>query len=78
MKTKLTIQIIEDICKRLKVGNYAKMAAAAIGIHESTYYRWLERGQKAMKLQEIGRKIPQEEKIFCEFCDMVRQFEKGV
>ena len=75
MKTKLTPQITEEITKRLKVGCYAKMAAAAIGINESTYYRWLERGEKALKLDELGKKIPETEKIFCKFCKSVRQSE---
>ena len=75
MKTKLTPEIKEEITKRLKVGCYAKMAAAAIGICERTYYYWLERGEKALKLKEIGRKVPQEEKIFLQFLQSVRQSE---
>ncbi|MHB8276448.1 MAG: hypothetical protein ACYDIA_02185 [Candidatus Humimicrobiaceae bacterium] len=75
MKTKLTKEIIEEICKRLKVGCYAKMATAAIGIHESTYYRWLERGENALKLKMLGKKIPEDEKIFCELCESIRQSE---
>ena len=75
MKTKLTKEITEEITKRLKVGCYAKMAAAAIGVPERTYYTWLERGQKAEKMAEIGKKIPETEKIFSQFSQSVRQAE---
>ena len=75
MKTKLTPQITEEITKRLKVGCYAKMAAAAIGVPERSYYNWLERGLKAEKLAEIGKKIPETEKIFWQFWQSVRQSE---
>ena len=71
MKTKLTPQIQEEIVKRLKIGCYAKVVAEAVGIHRATYYRWLERGEKARKLKELGKKVPKEEKIYCDFCDMV-------
>ena len=73
MKTKLTPQITEEIAKRLKVGCYAKMAAAAIGVPERSFYNWLERGSKAEKLAEIGKKIPEEEKIFWQFWQSIRQ-----
>jgi len=75
MKTKLTKEITEEICKRLKVGCYAKMAAAALGICERAYYNWLERGSKAEKLSELGRKVPEEDKIYLQFMQSVRQAE---
>jgi hypothetical protein len=75
MKTKLTPQITEEITKRLRVGCYAKMAAAAIGVPERSYYNWLERGQKAEKLAETGKKIPETEKIFWQFWQSVQQAE---
>ena len=75
MKTKLTKEIISEICKRLKVGCYAKIAAAAIGVPERSYYNWLERGQKAEKLAESVKKIPETEKIFWQFWQSVQQAE---
>ena len=72
MKTKLTKEIIGEICKRLKVGCYQKTAIAALNIPERTYYSWLERGQKAEKLMEIGKKIPETEKIFLQFSQSIR------
>jgi disulfide oxidoreductase YuzD len=75
MKTKLTKEIIGEISKRLKVGCYAKIAAAAIGVPERSYYNWLERGQKAEKLAESVKKIPETEKIFWQFWQSVQQAE---
>ena len=79
MKTKLTPQIQEEIVKRLKIGCYAKTVATSVGITERTYYRWLERGIKAVKLQELGKRVPEAEHLFFQFFQSVRQFEiKGV
>ena len=73
MKTKLTPEIQAEIVKRLKIGCYAKTVVEAVGINRATYYRWLERGERSKKLAEEGKKIPKEEKIYCDFCDSVRQ-----
>ena len=73
MKTKLTKEIIEEISKRLKVCCYVKTAIASMGITERSYYHWLERGQKAEKLEELGQKIPETEEIFFQFFQSVRQ-----
>ena len=73
MKTKLTKNMIEEIIKRLKVGCYIKVAVASLGIPERTYYTWLERGQKAEKLEELGKKVPETEEIFLQFSQSVRQ-----
>ena len=78
MKTKLNPRIQEEIVKRLKIGCYAKAAVEAVGIHRATYYRWLERGIKAVKLQELGKRVPKNEKIFLQFLQSVQQAEKGV
>jgi len=37
------------IVKALRAGEYAKAAAEAQGVDESTYYRWLQRGEAALK-----------------------------
>ncbi len=75
MKTKLTESIIVEISKRLKVGCYAKMAAAALNIPERNYYYWLERGSRAEKLGDLGKKVPETEKIFLQLLQSVRQAE---
>ena len=45
-KTKLTPKVRDKIISKLKLGNYARTAAACAGISESTFYHWLERGEK--------------------------------
>jgi drug/metabolite transporter (DMT)-like permease len=35
------------ILEHLRAGDYAKVAAGRVGIDESTYYRWLQRGEAA-------------------------------
>ncbi|MGI6483913.1 MAG: hypothetical protein ACOX08_11700 [Methanobacterium sp.] len=46
-KLKLTPELEEEILNLIRAGNYAKDACLAVGIDESTYYRWLRTGEKA-------------------------------
>ncbi len=43
--TKLTPEVSEKIVRAIRAGNYPAVAAAHAGIHASTYYRWMERGE---------------------------------
>jgi transposase len=45
-KSKLTPETQDKIVKAIRAGNYAHIAAAMAGIGESTYYRWLEQGER--------------------------------
>jgi len=49
MKTKLTPELQEQIIKIIKAGNYIKTACEAVGIDESTFYKW---GKRAGKKEE--------------------------
>ena len=51
-KSKLTPEVQAEIVSSIQVGVYAKTAAAAAGINETTYYEWLQRGREA---RENGR-----------------------
>ena len=73
MKTKLTPELTENICKKLKTGIYAKVAAESEGITEKTFYNWLERGERALELAEKDIKYPESEEIFLQFLQSVRQ-----
>ena len=42
-KTKYTKELGDKIAGLVAQGNYQCVAAAAMGIHEATYYRWLNR-----------------------------------
>ena len=46
-KLKLTDDLIEKICGIIAEGNYFKTATLAVGISETTFYRWKERGERA-------------------------------
>ena len=59
----------------MKSGWYVKVAVESVGIGRRTYYDWLERGKKALELQENDKDVPESEKIYCQFCQSVRQSE---
>lgn len=46
-KTKLTPELAEKIANYISTGNYAVVVCGLVGIGESTYYSWLEKGVKA-------------------------------
>jgi transposase len=46
-KSKLIPEVQERVCKGIEAGMTQESAAINAGIGESTYYRWLERGEKA-------------------------------
>ena len=43
---KLTTQLENEIISYIKAGNYAKTVCQAVGINESTYYRWIQRAKR--------------------------------
>ena len=45
-KTKLTAGLERKIVKYVKAGNYIKTVCQAVGVEESTFYRWLQRAEK--------------------------------
>jgi len=45
-KLKLTPAMIKKIAAHVRIGNYAITACRACGIGETTYYRWLENGER--------------------------------
>src|SRR4051812_2957708 len=44
--TKLTPVVQEKIVQAIRAGNYAEISARAAGISPSSFYRWLERGER--------------------------------
>lgn len=44
--TKLTEQLQDRLVKAIRAGNYAESAARSCGISASTYYRWMQRGER--------------------------------
>lgn len=46
-KTKLTKSLIEEASKLVKAGNYNETVCQYLGIHKSTWYKWLQAGEDA-------------------------------
>lgn len=53
--TKLTPALQARILKLVREGNYPETAAASLGVGRTTYYRWMERGEKCAKGDEAYR-----------------------
>ncbi|MBT9156802.1 MAG: hypothetical protein DDT37_01792 [Firmicutes bacterium] len=45
-KTKLSLEMSESICRKIRLGCTRKYAAVASGICEKTFYNWLTEGEK--------------------------------
>ena len=46
-KSKLNEELIKQAVKLIEAGNYQKHVAQALGITETTWYRWMQEGEKA-------------------------------
>ena len=46
-KSKLNEEFIKQAVKLIEAGNYQKHVAQALGITETTWYRWMQEGEKA-------------------------------
>ena len=52
--TKLTPDLIQEVCNWLKLGYYQEDAATMAGISSSTFYDWMRRGAEGQKALESG------------------------
>lgn len=46
-KPKLTKELIAEAEKWIKAGNYTTTVCQYLGIHQSTWYKWMQQGEKA-------------------------------
>lgn len=46
-KTKLTKELIKEAEKLMRIGNYTETVCQFLGIHKSTWYKWMAEGEKA-------------------------------
>jgi hypothetical protein len=46
-KSKLTKELIQEAANIIKMGIYVETACDYLGIHRSTWYKWLSEGEKA-------------------------------
>ncbi len=79
--TKLTHDVIEDICNWLKLGYYQEDAATMAGISASTFYDWMKKGDEGQKALESGTSsslpaIQEDSEI--EIVDMYSEFSEAV
>jgi hypothetical protein len=47
----LSPELIEQLCAYVRQGNYNVTAVQACGIHERTFYSWLERGKRELEVR---------------------------
>jgi len=79
--TKLTPDVIEDICNWLKLGYYQEDAATMAGISTSTFYDWMKKGDEGQKALESGvsSSLPAtQEDGEVEVVDMFQEFSEAV
>ena len=70
-----TPRTVDTIVEAVRAGNYANVAAAAAGIHKSTYFAWMNRGETASEALSSGDPVEAPELAFADFHDRVRQAE---
>ena len=46
-KLKLTHELIEKMIPSIEAGNYVETVCQAHGVHRTTYYKWIKKGEKA-------------------------------
>ena len=47
-KTKLTRELTDEIVKRIRAGNYIKVACQAVGISHTAYFDWIKKGEQGI------------------------------
>ncbi len=71
---KITSEIQAKIVDAIKAGNYIETAAAYAGIHKSTLYDWLKRGEREkQRVAGTKKKIAKKEEAFVIFSDAVEK-----
>lgn len=63
-RTKLTPELIEQAAKLISQGNYAQTVFQMLGIPESTWYGWLQRGRESERRN-----------VYSEFSEAVKKAE---
>src|SRR5689334_19223685 len=74
-RTRLTPELTTRIVDLVRAGNYIETAAKAAGIHKSTYYSWLRRGEEAAEAESRDEPVTDEEAAFVDFYRQVSQAE---
>jgi hypothetical protein len=69
------ITVREQVLRALHAGAYVEDAAKSAGIHPSTFYEWLARGEEHRKAlaEDDGYAVPKSEAPYVEFADAVEK-----
>jgi hypothetical protein len=70
--TKLTPERSQKIVDAIRLGNYAVVACQLAGVDDSTFYRWMEKGED--KLDDHGKLI-EPDPLYRDFRESVRRAE---
>lgn len=70
-KAKLTAKLRNELCDHLRTGMPIVFACARVGIHKTTYFKWVRRGEDARALVEEGHDVAADERAYAVFVDSV-------
>lgn len=76
---KLNADLIDEIARYVRVGNYIETAAIAAGVHKATFYNWMKQANKLRELlaraQETGEKpkLTKFDRLTLKFLDAVEK-----
>jgi hypothetical protein len=71
----LTAELTTRIVELVQAGNYVETSAKAAGIHKSTYYSWMNRGEAAAEAEGRGDPVSDDDAAFADFYRQVSQAE---
>jgi len=66
-------EIVTKLVNALRAGNFMEHAADYAGVHVSTVYRWLEKGNGELERREQGYKPDRSLDQLCELCEAVKK-----
>ena len=77
--TKLTPDLIQEVCNWLKLGYYQEDAATMAGISSSTFYDWMRRAEGQKALESVDSPLPDSpDAEIVEVVDMYLEFSEAV
>lgn len=77
MKTKLTPELQEKIIKYIKAGSYIETACNAVGIDRQTLWQWIQKGERAIKLEKKGEKLSEKQENYRNFRNAIKKAKAG-
>ena len=85
-KSKISPNLIEDVCNWLKLGYYQEDAAVMAGISPSTFYEWMKKGDEMDDIREEDKALPSpdsslpatQEAVKIEVVNMYSEFSEAV